>query len=183
WGEAAFITTSADPGRKEGSGRPSWTMFSTKEFGRVYVPFLDMTLNHLLHGQADVHNIVAGVLLAWRPQEKELRTYTLIHPDGRKERLGLPETNDQHALVIANKLEKAGVYRIVAEVPGHSGLESRVESRRDPPGVPIAVTPDSREPEDLSSLNDEEIDRLLGFTPVHITAGFDGRQTGADRLD
>ena len=37
--------------------------------------------------------------------------------------------------------------------------------------TPIAVTPDLTESADLTSLTDEQIDRQLGFTPVHIVAG------------
>jgi hypothetical protein len=187
-GEVAVVTTSADPGRKEGQGRPTWTMFSTKEFGRVFVPFLDMTLNYLLHGQTEVHNVIAGKPFEWHPPEKELCSYTLLHPDGRKERLGLPDTKSGRPTLTASGLDRAGVYFLEGSVPNQEEkADASLREATFPRGakeLPIAVAPDPRESEDLTSLSNDEIDSLLGFKPVHITAGAEGMRSGsADRLN
>ena len=87
-------------------------------------------------------------------------------------------------MVIANVLEKAGVYRMVVEDSNRSAVADKADSNSKSQSVPIAVTPDLRETEDLSSLSDAEIDRLLGFIPVHITAGPEAARSGsADRLN
>src|SRR5438067_2421402 len=50
-------------------------------------------------------------------------------------------------------------------------------------GLPIAVTPDLRESENLETFTDDQLDQRLGFTPVHLTAGVSsGSATLTERL-
>ena len=52
------------------------------------VPFMDMTLNHLLHSQTQNHNGKAGEALRWQvPEAESGRAYAIWHPDGRRVRL------------------------------------------------------------------------------------------------
>src|SRR5207302_1440335 len=96
----------------------------------------------------------------WYPTEKVERAYTLIHPDGTRVRLGLPERKNSRPVVTATELPLAGVYRMLATLPPQARAEEAVgESAQDTRvGAPIAVAPDLREIEDLTSLTDEEID-------------------------
>lgn len=180
-GKVILFTTSADLGYKSESPEPTWTNWPLHP---SYVPFVNVTLNYLLHGQTQVHNVVAGQPLDWFPTEKEVRSYQLIHPEGRNERLGLPEMKDKRQVVRANNIEKAGVYRMVAALPNKGEQEESMLPAEGSRGAPIAVVPDPRESEDLGSLADEQIDLLVGFSPIYLTAGAEeAASSGADRLN
>lgn len=172
-GEVMLIATSADRG--------SWTDWPIHF---EFVPFVDVMVSHLLQGQTQTYNIVAGEKLDWTPTEKVERSYTLVRPNGQAVRLGLPEKKNNRVLVTATDLPNAGIYRMVTMLPPQARVEE--PATPTPPaasaGTPIAVVPDLRETQDLSTLSDEEIDRRLGFTPIHITAGVES-SAQSDRLN
>jgi hypothetical protein len=183
-GEVVFISTSADRGWRRDSPDPTWTDWPIRS---EFVPFVDVLISHLLQGQTQTYNVVAGEKLDWYPTEKVERAYTLVRPDGKNIRLGLPEKKlGNRAAVTADHLPAAGVYRMVATLPPQArALEPGDVVQEDKTrGVPIAVVPDLRESQDLSTLTDEEIDQRLGFQPIHITAGAAASAQGAeDRLN
>ncbi len=169
-GEVVLISTSADKGYRRNSPDPAWTDWPIHW---EFVPFVDVLVSHLLHGRTQNHNVVAGEKLHWYPTLKVDRAYTLIAPDGKKIRLGLPEKKDNRAVVTAPDLPLAGVYTMVATLPPSAGSD---DTTADPavdktPGLPIAVIPDLEESKDLSAYTDGEIDEKLGFRPIHIKTG------------
>ncbi|MBM4071715.1 MAG: VWA domain-containing protein [Planctomycetes bacterium] len=179
-GEVMQFATSADPGWKPKDPNPTWNDWPLAP-ELMYLPFMDMAVSYLLHGQTQNHNLVAGTKLSWHPQEKDTKAYTLVHPDGRAERLGVPVDVDGKKVVTAKDLRQAGVYRLVAAVPptGSSAEPTSEQSSQGegspngtpPDEIPLAVVPDLRESEDLEALSDEQIDERLGFRPIHVTAG------------
>ncbi len=182
-GEVLLITTAAELGFKADSPEPTWTDWSIHQ---TFPAYLDVTINHLLHGQTRTYNVVAGEKLDWYPTEKQERAYTLIHPDGTNIRLGMPQRKDNRSVVTALDLSLAGIYHMVATLPPQARSEEiLIEPQADKDaGTPIAVVPDLRESQDLDTLGDPEIDQRLGFQPIHITAGLEGpSQGGADRLN
>ena len=169
-GKVVLISTSADKGFRRDSSDPTWTDWPIR---LEFPPFVHIMVSHLLQGRAETHNLVAGEKLDWYPTLKVDRAYTLITPDGKMIRLGLPEKKDNRTVVTAPDLPLAGVYTMVASLPPQSrseetALETPVDKTS---GVPIAVVPDLRESMELSLLTDEDIDKRLGFRPYHITAG------------
>jgi hypothetical protein len=148
----------------------------------VYPPFIDVLVAHLLQGQTQNHNLVAGETLRWYPTERLQRSYTLVHPDGPRVRLGLPQKHGNRAVVTTSDVPRAGIYRLLATAPPQEGETPRgADDSKD--GVLLAVVPDLRESDDLASLTDEQIDQRLGFTPVHVTAGAEeSAGSGSDRL-
>jgi Aerotolerance regulator N-terminal/von Willebrand factor type A domain/CARDB len=176
-GEVLFLTTAADPGWKDGSSNPVWTDWPLHF---VYVPFIDVAVAHLLHGQTQNHNLVAGETLRWYPADLLPRSYTLEHPNGTIVRLGLPEKAGNRSVVTAGDLTTAGIYRLSASALGDAGGGVMEEKKT---GVPLAVVPDLRESENLESFSDAELDQRLGFTPIHLTAGGATVATASDRLN
>lgn len=179
-GEVLQFATSADPGWKEKDPNPTWNDWPLAP-ELMYLPFMDMAVSYLLHGQTQSHNLIAGTTLRWHPQEKQALAYTLMHPDGRAERLGVPVDVSGKKVVTATDLKQAGIYRLVAAPPPTGPIsaepkatESVNEGSPDgsPPNeFPLAVVPDLRESEDLEALSNEQIDERLGFRPIHVTAG------------
>jgi hypothetical protein len=139
----------------------------------MYLPFIDVAVAHLLHGQTHTHNLTAGQTLQWYPRDAEQRTYALLHPGGHLERLGLPETVGERPVVTASDLSRAGIYYLLSMPAARPGQKAEtpdsVEAKEK--GSPLAVVPDLRESEDLESLTDAQIDERLGFRPIHVTAG------------
>jgi hypothetical protein len=178
-GEVLLLATAAEPGRQDDVPHPLW---SDWPLHFVYVPFIDVLVAHLLQGQTQSHNLVAGETLRWYPTERLQRAYTLVHPDGRRVRLGLPQKHGNRAVVTTTDVPGAGIYRLRATMPSQESEAPRgADDGKD--GVLLAVTPDLRESEDLASLTDEQLDQRLGFTPLHVTAGAEQTATGAsDRL-
>jgi hypothetical protein len=165
-GEVVLVTTAADPGWKDDVPHPVWTDWPLHF---VYVPFIDVLVAHLLHGQTQNHNLVAGETLRWHPRDRLQRTYTLVHPDGERMRLGLPEKHGNREVVTTRDLPRAGVYHLTtALAPQETGAPGIGEPDK---GVPLAVVPDLRESDDLTTLTDEQLDERLGFAPIHVTAG------------
>lgn len=178
-GEVMLFATSADPGWKAKDPNPTWNEWPLYP-GFMYLPFMDMAVSYLLHGQTQNHNLIAGTTLRWYPQEKEPKAYTLIHPDGRAERLGLPVEVKGRQVVTATDLKRAGIYTLFSAEPKAtaagqtevaSGSPLNGEEAGKDKGMPLAVVPDLRESEDLESLTDEQIDERLAFRPIHVTAG------------
>jgi aerotolerance regulator-like protein/VWA domain-containing protein/CARDB protein len=170
-GEVMLFATSADPGFKADSPNPTWTNWPKEP---MYVPFMDVALSHLLHGQTQTYNLIAGQTLRWYPKEKEEKAYSLLHPDGRLERLGLPQKVRGQKMVTATDLSRAGIYHILATAPPRA-----TEPEAAPPdaaqakekGIPLAVIPDLRESENLDTLTAEQLDDRLGFRAIHVIAG------------
>lgn len=184
-GEAIFITTAADLGWKATSPDPTWTNWP---LNKTHIPFVDVTVSYLLHGQTQSYNVVAGEKLDWYPTEKQEHAYTLIYPDGKNVRLGQPELNkSKRKVVTASELPTAGIYRMVATRPAgvHSEDATILEPELDKSsGSPVAVVPDLRESQDLGTLTSEQLDERLGFRPIHLTAGMDTPNQGlGDRLN
>src|SRR5208283_3517657 len=106
------------------------------------------------------------------PQADTARAFAVITPSGNRVRLGMPEMVQGRPVVIAPETPRAGIYRIIpAEIKGEEKPAAGTEKEK--PGVPFAVVPDLRESENLDATPDEEIDKRLGFQPVHLTAGGD----------
>jgi hypothetical protein len=165
-GEVVLVTTTADPGWKDDVPHPVWTDWPLHF---VYVPFIDVLIAHLLHGQTQNHNLVAGETLRWHPSDRLQRTYTLVHPDGQRVRLGLPEKHGNREVVTTRDLPRAGVYHLITALSAQEGAAPGVGEADK--GVPLAVVPELRESDDLTTLSDEQLDERLGFTPIHLTAG------------
>jgi hypothetical protein len=188
-GEVILITTAAELGYDPESLLPTWSDWPLNPF---YGPFLQVTLNHLLHGATQEANFVAGSTLRWFPPEKIPKAYTLIQPDGQEVRLGVPEKIKGRMVVTANELPQVGIYRMRSSAPprpeeGEGMPGEKQNSSEKPetknPGSPLAVIPDLRESEDLESFSDQQIDDRLGFAPRHLIAGTQTQETGADRLN
>ncbi len=181
-GEVVFIGTAA----QQESADPSegWTSFP-KVPGGPYFVFLNATLAHLMHGQTQTYNLVAGQTLTWYPTEKFDHVYSLVHPDGKTiERLKPPEKQrfDDRLVVTKPDLTRAGVYRLIAQPRGLDGSETIDLAAALKFSVPIAVIPDLDESIDLTQLTDRQLDEALGFMPIHLTAGApQGLSTGSDR--
>ena len=181
-GEVIVIGTAANVELNEKTANPSWTDWPFR-LG-MYVPFVDVTMSHLLHGQTQTYNLVAGETLNWYPTSKQDFVYSLRHPDGKLVRLGQPEKVDRRLVVVASDLPRAGIYHVIAQPRGTEGSETTDAFMALKGGTPIAVVPDERESADLTALGNGAIDEWLGFTPIHITAGVtEGSLVGADRLN
>ncbi len=176
-GEVVFIATSADRGYRRDSPEPTWTDWPLHF---EFVPFVHILLSHLLQGQTQNYNIVAGETLDWQPTRIGDRSYTLVTPDGSRVRLGLPEKKNNRSVVTLGDLPVAGIYTIVATQAPQERSQDGLSGLPPEKDVPIAVVPDLRESQDLSLLGDAEIDQRLGFAPIHITAGVEVAPQGAD---
>jgi hypothetical protein len=182
-GEVIFVATAAhEEGLNGQTANPNWTYFG---IAPEFIPFMHVTLNHLMHAQTQTYNLVAGQSLNWYPKEKQDHAYYLVHPDGKRiDRLGLPEKHDKRLVVTANDLPHAGIYRLMAQLRSGAASEPVDSSDAVKTGTPIAVIPDLNESADLTSATNAQIDTHLGFTPIHVTAGMTaGASTGADRLN
>ncbi len=139
-----------------------------------FLPFLQTLFAHLLQEQTQNLNVVAGQPMTWYPQEKELRTFSLLTPGGEQLRLGVPLVKDKRQVLALPQMTRAGVYRLLART-------TTLEQAATDVGVPIAIIPDLRESADLQTLSDDKIDAQLGFAPVHMIAGADA--PGASGFD
>jgi len=191
-GEVLLVTTAVhDRTAGKGTTAPEWTDWYTEP--RLWVPLIQMTVNHLLESQPRQYNRIAGQPLRWSPPRSDAESsFDLILPDGTATRLGFPETVEGRPLLTANDTLRAGVYHVARTDRALLGDEppglSRREDQRDKPGdsylgTPFAVVPDLRESEDLTSLQPKELDEMLGFQAVHLLAGDDGSVfSAAERL-
>jgi hypothetical protein len=192
---AAAIATRKRPGEGEvmlfttSVSDPRWTDW----FIRMFVPFVQVSLNYLLQGQPQAHNRVAGEPLHWQAAKAGTAiAYDLVRPDGEHVRLGYPETVAGRPLITAEDTARAGVYRILPAAPplpppnlggnkGGAGAEERddAQTNSEPEGVPFAVAADVRDSEQLQPASTEDIDNQLGFKAAHWTAGEEGGLFGS----
>lgn len=157
-GEVLFLTTSVD--------RQWNTLFLVPAFA----PFVNGCVAHLVERSTSAFNQQAGKPLQWVVPDAN-KKYYLAKPDGNRVYLGDPKAEDNGPpLITAHDTGKAGVYRILAE----SQLESE--------GQRFVLNPDLRESESLDALANEQINAQLGYSPVHLSTGFDGSEfTGTER--
>lgn len=171
-GEVLLFATAATPGIEPDTFALTWTNLPLHP---VFLPLMDVTLSRLLQGQTQDNNVVAGRTWTWRPAEKRLLSYSLYRPDGEEVRLGLPRRVDDRQEILAEDLPDAGIWKLVGRSLSAEGTSPPPDPKAGLPdaaaGVPLAVTPDLAESEDIDTLPNEEIDRRLGFRPVHLTAG------------
>jgi uncharacterized membrane protein len=174
-GEVLLFTTAGHPVWNE-TGDISWTDWPVSQ---TFLPVMDMALNHLLHGQTQNHNGPSGEPLRWSPDEKDGgRAFAVLQPDGRRVRLGLPTTEKGRPVLSVSDTARAGIYRIV---PADESSEAAKD--KTVPGVPFAVTCDTKETENLDALTNAELDRKLGIPVIHLTAGDDASAfSGGERL-
>lgn len=161
-GEVMLITTAASLNPIDNNPEHIWTIWPI--LLNVYVPFVDIAVSHLLHGQTQNHNLVAGQTLYWHPSASDVRTYKLINPENKEERLGFPKKIQNREIVTSNNLPLAGIYKMES-----APLRGANEATKD--SEPLAVVPDLRESDNLESLTPESINQRLNFKPVHVTAG------------
>jgi hypothetical protein len=182
-GEVVLVTTAARMDLDPKTLNPTWTDWPLHL--SVYLPFTQVLVSHLLHGQTEAYNVTAGEALHWHPTEKAPRAYTLVHPDGKAVRLGAPEKKGMRSEVFADGLPRAGVYHLLALQPhGPDDTPGADTAAARDAGVPIAAAPDLRETADLSSYSDAEIDTRLGFAPLHLVADSGAEVVSvADRLN
>jgi hypothetical protein len=168
-GGVMVVGTSADPGFKAKSVEPTWNYLFF--FQQGYLPLVQAEVNYLLASQSQSFNSIVGESLRVVPTGPQVdRSFVLIEPgprpegarqllpEGRRVPLGPAKREDGKPVVVASGLTRAGVYYLT--------------TRENDPGdrTPFAVAPDLRESNDLETLPDEEIDRQLGFAPLHFTA-------------
>jgi hypothetical protein len=174
-GEVMLVTTSADL---------TWTVWPL--WKGMYPPLVRQLLVHVLQGQAQNHNRVAGEPIQWHAGESDAgRPFAVIRPDQKRIRLGVAEVFQGRPLVTATATSLAGIYRLApADGAAREEDATPAAAEEEMTGVPFAVVPNLRESEDLSSLSDEQIDERLDFKPVHLLAGDDpGVFSGAERLN
>lgn len=164
-GQVVFVATSAD------ATWSNWALLPT------YLPFVHVTLGHLVQAHADAFNRRAGEPIRWRPPARtESMPYQLLFPGGQVTRLSPPTQQEDHPVFVASDTHRAGIYRINAE----SGTT-------DPEvvtSIAFALVPDLRESEDLTAWSDAQLDERLGFVPVHVTASDDPSVfSGTERLN
>jgi hypothetical protein len=161
-GEVLLFTTSVHD--------PAW---SDLFIAPAFVPVVQVSLNHLLEGQPGNLNRTVGETAQWQvPRGDAEHAHDLVKPDGSRRRLGFPVSVMGRPLLRLSDVREAGLYRIVP-----AGREV------DPASPVFAFGPDLRETEDLQTLSAEQIDRRLGGSIRHLTAGNDGSEfSGAGRL-
>lgn len=121
-----------------------------------FLSFNQIALSHLSSKASRRANRVAGESIYWSPQDSN-KAYELITPTSRRVKLGKP--SGEPPTLTVSETPNAGVYRILAE-----GEDSK-------DAVQFAVVPDLRETDDLTTLANPEIERLIGFRPVFLDAG------------
>lgn len=182
-GEVMFVATSAhDEGLDPKTGNANWSDLGTAP---EFIPFMDVTVNNLLHQQTQTYNLTAGQTLTWYPQDKHDHAYYLLHPDGKRvDPLGTPLKLDKRLLVTANDLPRAGIYRM-ATLPRDADANQAINpADAAVKGTPIAVIPDLTESADLTALSKDQINKMLDFEPIHIVAGqAQGALSNADRIN
>lgn len=172
-GEVVLITVTADQ---------TWSDWPLRH---TFIPFIHTLLGRALHGRSEHHTVSAGKPVRFHPVGADAGTaFSVIAPDGKRTRLGVPKLDDGRPLVEVDDTPTAGIWRIV------SGLSDRPTAGDQPEagdekkageGVPFAVVPDAEESENLESLTNSQIDERLGFSVVHLTAGLDAGAASADQ--
>lgn len=162
-GEVLLLTTSVNDEK--------WTDLY---IAPAFVPFIQIAANALLESNAVEVNRMTGEALVWpTPRESAETAFDLVSPDGTRSRIGFPVAVEGRPVLTADDIRNAGLYRMVAA--------GREPQDADPI---FAVTADTRETDDLTTLSSAEIDKVLGFSAIHLTAGSEpGGFTGAERLN
>jgi hypothetical protein len=167
-GEVMVFGSSADPVFKPKTRIETWNIMYRWP---GYVPFMETTVNHLLHGQTQSHNGQVGDPIRFVPQGPlAQRSFVLIEPgkrdaakpglvDGRRVPLGAVKKDggQNRAVVTVGGLSKAGVYYLTTR-------ENEAGDR-----IPFAIAPDLRESANLEAMSESDINKQLGFTPTHLT--------------
>jgi Aerotolerance regulator N-terminal/von Willebrand factor type A domain/CARDB len=173
-GEVLLATTTADP---------RWNHLA---FSIPYVPLLDSALGELLQSSVQAQNRVVGQAITWTPPiQEETRSHRLTLPSGDEIDLGYPRNENGQALLTVADTQRAGVYSIMpVAAEGREDLVTRPDGadRKESPGALFAVTPDLRETSDLATFSNKEIDEQAGVPVIHLIAGQEISNTGADRL-
>ncbi len=160
-GEVMLFTTSLHD--------PAWSDWFVST---AFVPFVQVTVGHLLEGRPVESNRVAGEALSYQvPKGEEEAAFDVVPPVGDAKRLEVPVASQGRHLVTAPDTARAGLYRITGA--------GRTPSEADPL---YAVAPDLRETDDLTVMTPEEINNAIGFKASHITGEEGAAQTGAERL-
>lgn len=135
-----------------------------------FLATIQMTFRGLLDQQTPLLNRTVGEALTFSPTGKDAGLpFILVKPDGKRERLGVPQLAQGRPLVRTSETSMAGVYRMTPdrEIIGEGAAV-------------FAVTPDPRETEDLTALTNAELDDLLGFKAIHVTAGQNAGEWATD---
>ncbi len=162
-GEVLFLTTSVSDEK--------WTDLYVAP---AFVPFAQIAMNALLEsGSAEVNRVVGQPLVWQAGRDQAEMAYDLVAPDGTRKRIGFPVATAGRPVLTAEDTRFAGLYRMAA-----AGREAGDDA-------PVfAVAADTRETDDLTALTAGEIDKLLGFSAIHLTAGGEESGfTGAERLN
>ena len=150
-------------------GDPSWNDWMLSP---LFVPSVQVALGDLLEGRPGEANRIAGEPLTWQvPAGQEEAAFDLVPPVGERSRLGFAVASQGRHLLTASATGKAGLYRIVGA--------GRDATDADPL---FAVAPDLRETESLEALVPAELDKLAGFSAVHLMADDEAGFSGAERL-
>jgi uncharacterized repeat protein (TIGR01451 family) len=156
-GEVMMLTTSGDR---------SWSVMCQPG---TFAIFLDACMAEMIHRSSATFNRTAGEALRWSPPDAQ-KEYYVVYPDGERKFLGKPKEIGKEFRLPAFDSSKAGVYRIEAA------------GAREGEGDRFVFNPDLTESENLEALTDEQIDKQLGFEPLHLKTGFDGTAfTGTER--
>jgi hypothetical protein len=162
-GQVLLCTTTADRRWSEWAVSPA------------YVPIIHLAMGQMLQSEIQERNRTAGQPLVWNlPRGRETRPYVLTPPAGDEVPLGLPQTLEGRGRVVVEDTRRAGVYQLAPEAAPGEDPERVTSLDRETPretlAARFAVAPDPRETENLDSLGEDEIDKLLGFRPVHVQA-------------
>jgi hypothetical protein len=183
-GEVVFYGSAVnEEGKNLKTNDPNW---STIHYWPALFFMAESTIALLIHNQTQTYNLTAGETLRWQVKDKAIdQAHYLVHPDGKRiDRLGVPEKEGERFVVTASDLPRAGVYRMTTLPRGSEATAAIEPAEAVKTGTPIAVIPDLTESADLTSLTAEQIDKQLGFPPIHIVAGQSaGTASGADRLN
>jgi hypothetical protein len=156
-GEVMLLTTTLDY---------TWSYLPNNT---ALVPALHGCLAYMSQKAGGSFNGIVTKPLVWQPPDAG-KDYYLIKPDKERVRLGRPKDVDGRPTLTAREADtsRAGIYEIVTD--------------DDKPPARFALIPDLRESENLEAFTDQQINEQLGFSPTHLSTGFDGSAfTGTER--
>ncbi|MGF1578816.1 MAG: BatA domain-containing protein [Gemmataceae bacterium] len=179
-GRVVFFTTGPALLRRKNSNSLLWGTWSVT---LSFMPMLRTTVAYLLEERAQSRNLTAGTKHVYRvPQSVTEKSFVLVPPDGRVERLGNARRKNKRATVSLFGLNSNGVYGLVSIgseqiLPDYLRDEAvgrRIEKGNLPNLVQrFAVTPDFAETAsgNLESASEADINKALGFKVIHVKAG------------
>ncbi len=176
-GKAAVATRRAGAGRVilvTSSPDPKWTDWPLRH---TFLPFVHVALSHLLSGEMENHNRVAGDPLVWHPAALAgSKVHLVLDPGGKRTRLGVPDRVEGRPVVTHAETSRAGIYRVRPDASGPASEGGDAD-------VLFAVTPNLNESENLEAMTERQLDERLGFAVHHLIAGDDPSIfEGAERL-